>query len=1180
MGTVIYDKTVKDMNGFFEMNGSGHLSVRSNEGAAHQWIEKLATLPSPSYNMQPLRLAQRMVHMDPQKRLTAPQVVSEIIDFPEEPNLFCGACCDKSNDSTRQLAYENPWPDTDAAVAASLLEQDPFLAEEQDVTDFGASGETLGTGMPDTDTVEQDEPTRHADEEEVLRPSTLTHRNWQQPDFEQIDDGLTLRDIYPDQEQLIAHESARQAQTAGTSFESNSSAVKHVAIEELEPLLVEISTETSGLSGATAIGQQDSQEPSSTQRLRKASAVCKWPGCAEKRDIARIFENNEQLHLHYRSMHGVHDFAGSCLLDSGRQACTIGRYSTSETDRLKFVLADKPLRNNNVNGEKNTSTTRTGPGAKETPLENQFEKKPSKAEQKSVSWNSSTEEGAIEPNKTQKTQKARNTSRFDTLPEGKRPEPIATSNVHAPEQVNIAYHEIMPEPLEEPLMAQSVNDSTGAKVFGDGSRIPRSSRVPSYFLASMNRFTRIEVDALTPAARLSSLVPPPLFVYGSLMFPGILRARAESYIGAEGVYSELHQRRLRTDASDWSRMNFSLQHAAEQMTPAILKGYDIWRPSGLSCPAIKTAEHTRHICRDVQRDDSLRYEDCRGEVRGFLIFGLSEEALKCLDHMFCSDALLSLYGSRGSKVDGWNIFQCAFKRKNVQVDIGLKGGGSMNVNAVTYTWEGVTSKLSSVWKINDFTKSRRFQKLSGIGDQQSIWVTEEEKLANTMGITFVMGGDVLCDAIMRDDREELCRLVESGENVNAPCRTYGSAIQAAAAEGKLEIVEYLLEKDADVNARGGQYMHPLIAATVRGREDVAKVLIKAGADVLADGGQYVSPLYQAVDFTDPELALLLLEKGAWLSKDYQELLDLAAERGNREITRMLEQYDVRNLHLVRSTRSRSSINDRDSDSDHYEAGQYDRRVDRRYDNQQVEMKASNVLKKVLWEIAILKGQRGKWTGIKGVRVMRAAMSAGVSETLLEKLRPHLQSSYQLLDFLKNATINPADDFMPPTPRRALEDRSRDQDVAHTERPRRRTEGTARGVSYTYGEQRSNFQRPQRNESTSLSLQPPARSRQDGRSDSEYQASADGSICVSCDGRGGRRGTGRSCTECAGLGQRRVSTGSLPGSSRCKTCKGYGRVFSERDRCRYCQGEAAANRPIVDIPSYPPPPYTSRERLER
>lgn len=87
------------------------------------------------------------------------------------------------------------------------------------------------------------------------------------------------------------------------------------------------------------------------------------------------------------------------------------------------------------------------------------------------------------------------------------------------------------------------------------------------------------------------------------------------------------------------------------------------------------------------------------------------------------------------------------------------------------------------------------------------------------------------------------------------------------------------------------------------------------------------------------------------------------------------------------------------------------------------MKASNVLKKVAWEIAVLKGQSGKWTGIEGVRVMRAAISVGVPEKLLDQLRPHLQSSYRLLDFLKGATLNPADGFVLPSPRRKIEDRT-------------------------------------------------------------------------------------------------------------------------------------------------------------
>jgi hypothetical protein len=273
-------------------------------------------------------------------------------------------------------------------------------------------------------------------------------------------------------------------------------------------------------------------------------------------------------------------------------------------------------------------------------------------------------------------------------------------------------------------------------------------------------------------------------------------------------------------------------------------------------------------------------------------------------------------------------------------------------------------------------KSTTFQKLSDTTDQQSVWIAEEEKLAETIGTTPVMGGDAMCDTLLRDDREELYRLLEDGEDVIAPCRTYGTVLQAAAAEGKTELVDLLLRKKAEANIHGGQYSNPLIAATVRGREEIARMLIRAGADVLADGCQYVSPLYQAVDFSDPDLAHLLLEKGAWPSRDYQELLDLVAERGNREIIRMLENYDVRNLQSAQSTESARTRNDMyyNSGDDSDVESQYSGRdlMSGRDRDRQVQKNSADIVKKLIWGFLVLKGQPGKWTGIKGVRILRAA----------------------------------------------------------------------------------------------------------------------------------------------------------------------------------------------------------------
>ena len=58
-------------------------------------------------------------------------------------------------------------------------------------------------------------------------------------------------------------------------------------------------------------------------------------------------------------------------------------------------------------------------------------------------------------------------------------------------------------------------------------------------------------------------------------------------------------------------------------------------------------------------------------------------------------------------------------------------------------------------------------------------------------------------------------LLEKEADVNALEEYYGSALQAASAEGHETVVKLLMENKADVNAQGGQYGSALQAASVR-----------------------------------------------------------------------------------------------------------------------------------------------------------------------------------------------------------------------------------------------------------------------------------------------------------------------------------------------------------------------------
>ena len=60
------------------------------------------------------------------------------------------------------------------------------------------------------------------------------------------------------------------------------------------------------------------------------------------------------------------------------------------------------------------------------------------------------------------------------------------------------------------------------------------------------------------------------------------------------------------------------------------------------------------------------------------------------------------------------------------------------------------------------------------------------------------------------------------------------------------MVRLLLAHGADINARGGKYETALQAAAARGRLEVVKLLIERGADPMVEGGKFGSPLKAAL----------------------------------------------------------------------------------------------------------------------------------------------------------------------------------------------------------------------------------------------------------------------------------------------------------------------------------------------
>ena len=106
-------------------------------------------------------------------------------------------------------------------------------------------------------------------------------------------------------------------------------------------------------------------------------------------------------------------------------------------------------------------------------------------------------------------------------------------------------------------------------------------------------------------------------------------------------------------------------------------------------------------------------------------------------------------------------------------------------------------------------------------------------------------------------------LLDAGVDVNAhDSGKYDNALQAAARCDNIKVVKLLLDKGADINALGGHYGHALQAAARQGTEEVTKLLLDRGADVNAQGGIFGDALKAAAYESRMEICELLLDRGA------------------------------------------------------------------------------------------------------------------------------------------------------------------------------------------------------------------------------------------------------------------------------------------------------------------------------
>ncbi|KAL8850879.1 MAG: hypothetical protein Q9221_004192 [Calogaya cf. arnoldii] len=127
-------------------------------------------------------------------------------------------------------------------------------------------------------------------------------------------------------------------------------------------------------------------------------------------------------------------------------------------------------------------------------------------------------------------------------------------------------------------------------------------------------------------------------------------------------------------------------------------------------------------------------------------------------------------------------------------------------------------------------------------------------------------------------------LLDQGAHVDLVAGYYGSPLQAAALNGHADVVELLLKQDAEPNSQGGYFGNALQAAAAAGHVDIINLLLehKPPAVVSAPGGRYGSALMAAICSGSSDTVFALLEEKAnpnLKSKAHGRPLEKAADMG-------------------------------------------------------------------------------------------------------------------------------------------------------------------------------------------------------------------------------------------------------------------------------------------------------------
>lgn len=153
----------------------------------------------------------------------------------------------------------------------------------------------------------------------------------------------------------------------------------------------------------------------------------------------------------------------------------------------------------------------------------------------------------------------------------------------------------------------------------------------------------------------------------------------------------------------------------------------------------------------------------------------------------------------------------------------------------------------------------------------------------------------LLQAVEAGDIERFAMLVGADMSLLHMSTPFGTWLHIAAAAGRLNMVEYLIQKGLDPDARGGTLGgNALNVAASHGHVGVVKYLLSRGAQMDVSEPER-NPLFSAIYGGHEDVVLLLLERGIDASIKYSgdsmnemDAIAYARERGRLDIAEIIQ----------------------------------------------------------------------------------------------------------------------------------------------------------------------------------------------------------------------------------------------------------------------------------------------------